>query len=107
MKQPTVIAPSILSADFARLGQDVEDVLAAGGPAGAVTGLEQAYAHLGLTNKATDAEVKRAYRKLVSQYHPDKLVSHGLPEEMMEVAKTRVREINRAYDRIKQARGFK
>jgi DnaJ like chaperone protein len=69
--------------------------------------LDQAYAQLGLTPAASDAEIKRAYRKLVSQYHPDKLVSHGLPEEMMEVAKTRVREINTAYDRIKQARGFK
>ena len=54
-----------------------------------------------------DAEVKKAYRKLVSQFHPDKLVSHGLPEEMMEIAKTRVREINTAYDQIKQTRGFK
>jgi DnaJ like chaperone protein len=68
--------------------------------------LDQDYAQLGLTRQASDAEVKRAYRKLVSQYHPDKLVSRGLPEEMMEVAKNRVREINTAYDRIKQARGF-
>jgi DnaJ like chaperone protein len=73
----------------------------------AVVPMEQAYAQLGLTAKASDAEVKKAYRKLVSQYHPDKLVSHGLPEEMMEIAKNRVREINTAYDRIKQARGFK
>jgi len=69
--------------------------------------LDQAYAQLGLTRKASDDEIKKAYRKLVSQYHPDKLVSRGLPEEMMEMAKTRVREINTAYDRIKQARGFK
>lgn len=68
--------------------------------------LQQAYAHLGLESKATDAEVKKAYRKLVSQYHPDKLVSRGLPEEMMDIAKTRVREINTAYEQIKQARGF-
>ncbi|NNJ63951.1 MAG: co-chaperone DjlA [Xanthomonadales bacterium] len=73
----------------------------------AVVPMEQAYAQLGLTAKASDAEVKKAYRKLVSQYHPDKLVSHGLPEEMMDIAKNRVREINTAYDRIKQARGFK
>ncbi len=78
------------------------------GSPGLQTGsLAQAYAHLGLEASATDAEVKKAYRKLVSQYHPDKLVSHGLPEEMMEMAKTRVREINTAYDQIKQARGFK
>ena len=69
--------------------------------------LAQAYAKLGLKDGASDAEVKKAYRKLVSQYHPDKLVSRGLPEEMMEVAKTRVREINTAYDQIKAARGFK
>jgi DnaJ like chaperone protein len=69
--------------------------------------IEQAYAKLGLKSSVSDAEVKKAYRKLVSQYHPDKLVSHGLPEEMMEIAKTRVREINTAYDQIKQTRGFK
>jgi len=69
--------------------------------------LDQAFAQLGLTDKASDAEIKRAYRKLVSQYHPDKLVSRGLPEEMMEMAKTRVREINVAYEQIKAARGFK
>ena len=69
--------------------------------------MDQAYAQLGLTRKASDGEVKKAYRKLVSQYHPDKLVSRGLPEEMMNIAKTRVREINTAYDQIKQARGFK
>lgn len=69
--------------------------------------LAQAYAALGISEDASDAEVKRAYRKLVGQYHPDKLVSQGLPEEMMEVAKNRVREINTAYDRVKQARGFK
>ncbi len=69
--------------------------------------LGQAYASLGLKSKASDAEVKRAYRKLVSQFHPDKLVARGLPEEMMDMAKKRVREINTAYDQIKQSRGFK
>jgi len=65
------------------------------------------YAALGLKESASEAEIKRAYRKLISQYHPDRLVSHGLPEEMMEKAKDRVREINAAYDRLKQARGIK
>jgi DnaJ like chaperone protein len=69
--------------------------------------MAQAYAQLGLKSNATDTEVKKAYRKLVSQYHPDKLVSRGLPEEMMNIAKARVREINTAYDQIKQTRGFK
>jgi len=69
--------------------------------------VEQAYASLGIRESATDADVKRAYRKLVAQYHPDKLISRGLPEEMMEKAKVRVREINAAYDRIKLSRGMK
>jgi DnaJ like chaperone protein len=69
--------------------------------------IQQAYATLGIKESAPDAEVKKAYRKLVKQYHPDKLVSRGLPEEMMEKAKARVREINGAYDQIKQTRGFK
>jgi DnaJ like chaperone protein len=69
--------------------------------------IQQAYAALGLKSSASDAEIKKAYRKLVSQYHPDKLVARGLPEEMMDLAQTRVREINTAYDQIKQTRGFK
>ncbi len=77
------------------------------GNTGVIRGsMAQAYAQLGLTSKATDAEVKKAFRKLVSQYHPDKLVSRGLPEEMMDMAKTRVREINIAYEQIKKTRGI-
>ena len=76
-------------------------------PGRRVDSLDQAFAKLGLKQSASDADVKKAYRKLVSQYHPDKLVSRGLPEEMMDMAKVRVREINTAYDQIKQARGFK
>jgi DnaJ like chaperone protein len=69
--------------------------------------LQQAYASLGLKTDASEQEIKRAYRKLISQYHPDKLVSQGLPEEMMEMSKRRVREINAAYDRIKASKGIK
>ena len=69
--------------------------------------LSQAYAALGLKADASAQEVKRAYRKLVSQYHPDKLSSQGLPEEVMTMAKRRVREINTAYDKIKASRAIK
>lgn len=65
------------------------------------------YAALGIDRQASNAEIKRAYRKLMSQHHPDKLVSKGLPEEMMALAKDRVREIRSAYDEIKAERGFK
>ena len=66
--------------------------------------LSQAYAALGLEAEASGPEVKKAYRKLVSQYHPDKLSSQGLPDEIMDMAKRRVYEINTAYNRIKSSR---
>jgi DnaJ like chaperone protein len=66
--------------------------------------LNDAYAALGITKDATPAEIKRAYRKLMSQNHPDKLASRGLPESMRPVAEERSREINSAYDLIKSAR---
>jgi DnaJ like chaperone protein len=68
--------------------------------------LEDAYAVLGVTGDATDAEIKRAYRRLMSQNHPDKLASRGLPESMREIAEERSREINTAYDLIKESRQF-
>ena len=66
--------------------------------------LADAYAALGVTPAASAAEVKRAYRKLISQNHPDKLAARGLPESMRAVAEERSREINSAYDLIKAAR---
>jgi len=59
---------------------------------------------LGVDAKATDAEVKKAYRRLLSQHHPDKLVSKGLPEEMMKIASQKTHEIKQAYDVIKKKR---
>jgi DnaJ like chaperone protein len=68
--------------------------------------LEDAYAALGLTPDATDAQVKQAYRRLMSQNHPDKLAAKGLPDSMREMAEERTREISTAYALIKEARGF-
>jgi DnaJ like chaperone protein len=68
--------------------------------------LADAYTALGLSPSATDAEVKQAYRRLMSQNHPDKLASKGLPESMREIAEERSREISTAYALIKEARGF-
>lgn len=67
--------------------------------------VEQAYQVLGLEPKASDHEVKRAYRKLMSRYHPDKLVAQGLPEEMQQIAKSRAQEVGAAYDVIQKSRG--
>jgi DnaJ like chaperone protein len=68
--------------------------------------LDDAYSALGLPASASDAEVKKAYRRLISQNHPDKLAGKGLPESMREMAEQRTREINAAYETIKNARGF-
>ena len=67
--------------------------------------LEQAYAVLDVSADAPDDEVKRAYRRLMSQHHPDKLVAKGLPEEMMKHATEKTQEIKAAYEQIKAARG--
>lgn len=66
--------------------------------------LDDAYAVLNVKPDASDREVKRAYRRLMSQHHPDKLVSKGLPEEMMKLAAKKTDEIKKAYERIKKAR---
>ncbi|MDT0617229.1 co-chaperone DjlA [Salinisphaera sp. P385] len=66
--------------------------------------LEQAYEVLGVDPDASDAEVKKAYRRLMSQNHPDKLAAKGLPESMREMAEQKTREITNAYERISEAR---
>ena len=65
------------------------------------------YDVLGIGSDATDKEVKTAYRRLMNQHHPDKLVSRGLPESMMQAAKEKTREIRAAYDTVKEARGMR
>jgi DnaJ like chaperone protein len=69
--------------------------------------LSAAYEVLGVAAGVTDAEVKRAYRKQMSQNHPDKLVSRGLPESMLEIAKQKTQAIQAAYERIRAARGMR
>lgn len=68
--------------------------------------LGQAYSLLGVRDSASDAEVKTAYRRLMNQHHPDKLVAKGLPEEMMKVAEQKTIEIKKAYELIKARRGM-
>jgi len=66
--------------------------------------LQDAYEVLGLTASANDDDVKKAYRRLMSQNHPDKLVAKGLPEEMMKLAKEKTQKITKAYETIQNAR---
>jgi DnaJ like chaperone protein len=68
------------------------------------TSIEAAYAALGVNSSASDKEVKRAYRKRMSENDPDRLVAIGVPEEMTKVATEHAQEIQTAYEMIKQAR---
>lgn len=81
----------------------------AGGPGTAprVDLLRQAYEVLEVSPDATDAEVKRAYRRQMSQNHPDKLVARGLPESMLEMAKQKTQTIQAAWERVREARGIR
>ena len=67
--------------------------------------LADAYAVLGVSPQASDSDVRQAYRRLMSENHPDKLAAKGLPESMRPVAEEKTRTITAAYDRIKAARG--
>jgi len=111
-------AEELLLADIAtRLGYDqatfrqlIDMVLNqthfAGGKPSTATALDDAYKALGVTKENTDQEIKRAYRKLISQYHPDKLIGQGLPEDMIAMATEQTKEIQLAYDLLKQSRNM-
>ena len=71
------------------------------------TSVEQAYRVLGVAADASDVEVKKAYRRLMNQHHPDKLVARGLPESMIGTAEQKTHEVRAAYERVKEERGFK
>jgi DnaJ like chaperone protein len=78
-----------------------------GGAPGTVDQGPDAYAVLGLTDQATDAEIKSTYRDLIRKYHPDALMAQGLPQEFVDVANEKMASINAAYDRIEKERGLK
>lgn len=66
--------------------------------------LEAAYAVIGVKPTDTDDTVKRAYRRLMSENHPDKLAAQGLPDSMLEMAKRKTQDITAAYQLIEKAR---
>ena len=104
---------SALGVSRAELAQ-IESLLrahAANGAQGAqvneAAALEAAYGVLGVPADASNEAVKTAYRRLMNQHHPDKLVARGLPESMAGVAEQKTREIRAAYEKIKTRRGMK
>jgi len=67
--------------------------------------LRAAYDLLAVTPNVSDQDLKKAYRRQMNQHHPDKLVSKGMPEEMIDIATEKTQEIKAAYELIKEERG--
>ena len=65
---------------------------------------DSAYKILGLTKNASIDDIKRTYRKMAVEYHPDKVAYLG--EDVQKAAKEKFQKINEAYERIKKERGF-
>jgi DnaJ like chaperone protein len=66
--------------------------------------IEQAYKALGVESSDSSQQIKRAYRQLISKYHPDKLMGQGMPEDMIKEATERSQEIRAAYEMIVESR---
>ena len=68
--------------------------------------LDSAYATLGVLPSAENSEVKRAYRRLAKEYHPDVVANRGMGEDFQKFAAEKMRAVNDAYDRVREARGM-
>jgi DnaJ like chaperone protein len=75
-----------------------------GRPDASVDEVADAYRALGVSAAASDGEIKKAYRKLMSQHHPDKLIAQGVPENMVKLATEKSQEIQAAYALIEKVR---
>ncbi|MGP1396784.1 MAG: TerB family tellurite resistance protein [Inquilinaceae bacterium] len=64
------------------------------------------YHILGVTREADDDAIKAAYRKLIREHHPDRLIAAGMPEEFVGIATERMANVNVAYDKIRRERGL-
>ncbi|TRY31089.1 co-chaperone DjlA [Aliiglaciecola sp. M165] len=69
--------------------------------------IDDAFKILGVESTDDVKTVKRSYRRLMAEHHPDKLVSKGLPKQAIEIAKHKAQDIQAAYDLVKQHKGFK
>jgi DnaJ like chaperone protein len=64
------------------------------------------YSVLGVDPTASDEEARTAYRRLIREHHPDRLIAQGLPDELVSAATERMAAVNAAWDRIKKARNL-
>ncbi len=93
-----------IARDLGLSDRDYQECRALFGPAGPTPG--SAYEILGVAPDATEAEIKKTYRQIAREYHPDVLQSKGLPADFMQFAKEKLQKVNEAYDVIKKERGF-
>ena len=68
--------------------------------------LDHAYAILNVSPTTSKSDIKRMYRKLMSKNHPDKLVSKGLPDQMIKIANEKTQAISKAYELICKSKGW-
>jgi DnaJ like chaperone protein len=64
------------------------------------------YQVLGISRDASNDDIKKVYRRLIREHHPDALIAQGVPEEFVQVANDKLAAINVAYDRIEKERGL-
>lgn len=64
--------------------------------------LAEAFEVLGVKNSASFEEIKKAHRKLIMEYHPDKLKAKGLSEEQMKLFNDKTKLVNQAYEMLKR-----
>jgi DnaJ like chaperone protein len=64
------------------------------------------YVVLGVAYEASEDEVKRTYRRLVRENHPDRLIARGVPPEFLRLATDKLAAINTAYSQVLEERGF-
>lgn len=64
------------------------------------------YKILNCTPESTNEEIKNSYRKLINEYHPDKIIARGLPEEFIDQATKRFQEVQDSYEHIRKERKF-
>lgn len=65
------------------------------------------YEILGIDRNASDEAVKKKYRDLIRENHPDVLIAKGVPQEFIDIANEKMAAINAAYDRVEKERGLK
>lgn len=95
------------------ISADAQEALSAacsprrGPPTAAADAYQQAMGLLGVTADSDVQQIKKAYRRLLSRHHPDKMAGSGAAPEKVREATEATRELHNAYALIRQRRGFR